>query len=78
MSKIIREHHGDISGLGFPIPPKEAVGQLSKVFFATELFLKELYATKDTPDMEKLQKSVKEDIHKQVINQLYLIFSGGK
>jgi hypothetical protein len=78
MSKIIREHHGDISGLGFPIPPKEAVGQLSKVFFATELFLKELYVTKDTPDMEKLQKSVKEDIHKQVINQLYLIFSGGK
>lgn len=78
MSKIIREHHGDISGLGFPIPPKEAVGHLSKVFFATEMFLKELYETKDTPDMEKLQKTLTEDIHKRIINQLYLIFSGGK
>jgi HD domain len=78
MSKIIREHHGDISGLGFPFPPKESIGHLSKVFLATELFLKELYETKDTPDMERLQKSLKEDIYKKIINQLYLIFSGGK
>jgi len=78
MSKIIREHHGDNSGIGFPIPPKETIGHLSKVFLATEMFLKELYETKDTTSMEKLQKSLNEDIYKKIINQLYLIFSGRK
>jgi hypothetical protein len=78
MGKIIREHHGDISGLGFPEPPKDTIGHLSKVFLATERFLKELYETKDAPSLTKILKSLDEDIYKKIIERLYFIFSGGK
>lgn len=78
MGKIIREHHGDISGLGFPWPPKESIGHLSKVFVATERFFKELYETKDAPDLTKILKTLDEDLYKKIIERLYFIFSGGK
>lgn len=78
MGKIIREHHGDISGLGFPESPKENIGNLSKVFLATERFLKELYETKDSPSIPKILKSLDGDIYKKIIERLYFIFSGGK
>jgi hypothetical protein len=78
LAKIIREHHGDISGLGFPEPPKDYIGHLSKIFLATERLLKELYESKDTPNMDRVKKGLDENIYHKVIDKLYLIFSGGK
>ncbi|MFI5390062.1 MAG: HD domain-containing protein [Bacteriovoracales bacterium] len=78
LAKIIREHHGDVSGLGFPETPKDYIGNLSKIFLATERLLKELYESKDTPDMDRVKKGLDENIYHKVIDKLYLIFSGGK
>ncbi len=78
LAKIIREHHGDISGLGFPSSPKTSIGHLSKIFLATERILKELYDSKDSPNLEKAKEGLDEDLYKKVIDKLYFIFSGGK
>ncbi|TDJ03768.1 MAG: hypothetical protein E2O68_09425 [Deltaproteobacteria bacterium] len=64
--QIIREHHGAVNGMGFPVPPSPGIKKASHFFLICDEFVRELFLGKG----EDLDKKVTDEFSKKIIKKL--------
>jgi response regulator RpfG family c-di-GMP phosphodiesterase len=74
-AQIVREHHGSITGIGFPYPPDKSLHPLSRLFIIVEEFVRHLFRYQEAggapkPVIEILKEKYPEEEFKVSLSAL--------